>query len=96
MNEKDLTGQIVWPLQASGTITIPRSVFYDSKEYLIMSIHSGAFQRNHGIKEIEFPENSEVRIIESGSFSSSSLEKLSLPKSIENLEDGWTLFYTYL
>ena len=46
--------------------------------------------------KIEFPENSEVRIIESGSFSSSSLEKLSLPKSIENLEDGWTLFYTYL
>ena len=29
------------------------------------------------------------RIIESGSFSSSSLEKLSLPKSIEKLEDGW-------
>lgn len=89
LNEENLTGQVVWSLEASGSITIPRSVVYDSKEYVIVSIHSGSFQRNHKIKAIQFPENSEIRLIESGAFSSSSLELLSLPSSIQKLASGW-------
>lgn len=92
LNEKNLTGQVVWSLEACGSITIPRSVIYDSKEYIIVSIHSGAFGRNHGIKAIQFSEDSELSLIESGAFSSSSLKYLSLPSSIQKLEDGWNSY----
>ncbi|KAK8838179.1 hypothetical protein M9Y10_035596 [Tritrichomonas musculus] len=92
LDEKNQTATVIWSHQAFGSITIPKAVTYDGKDYIIKSIHQGSFQRNHGIKSIKFSEDSELNIIHSGAFSSSSLEYISLPASLQKLEDGWNSY----
>lgn len=70
-------------------LTIPRSFNYNEQEYIVTSIKKNSFRRIHDISSIQFPSDSEVRIIESGAFYDCSPEEIFLPPSIRYLVDGW-------
>ena len=90
LHKSTLTAEVYFSKKAYGDIYIPRSLKYDSNEYLITSIkYNPTCYAKYNIKSINFPEDSAVSIIRSKSLSESSIEKLYIPESIEILEDEW-------
>ena len=81
--------KIIYSPDAKGNIMIPQSVQYLNHEYKIKVICNGAFKNNTSIKSISFAPDSEINIIERYAFAYSSLEKISIPSSLEKLEGGW-------
>lgn len=57
---------------------IPRSINYESKEYIITSIYNRAF-KDQLVKSVTFPSDSEVRTIEEAAFCFSTIEKFTIP-----------------
>ena len=85
----NFTANITESPKASGVIFIPRSIKYKSQDYLVTSIKNCSFMNNHNIKSIDFPEDSALRSIGSKSFENSSLENLTIPPSVKELQEGW-------
>lgn len=69
-------------------ILIPRSVTYESHEYPITSISKDAFNYMY-IKKIDFPDDSQIQKIENNAFTNSTIEILTIPSSVIELEYGW-------
>lgn len=92
LNENDCTAQITTSPEARGNLFIPRKINYQSKDYEITSIKSKSFQHNNNIFSITFANDSKVSSIGQKAFYYCSIETLSLPASIENLEEGWCNF----
>lgn len=93
---KDFTASIVNSYNARGDILIPSSIYHNSHKYIITKIKKRSFQKNENLKSIKFTEDSELRIIEKEAFFHSSIFELSIPKSVEELQEGWcsNLFLT--
>lgn len=83
------TAKVINSPDAKGDIIIPKSIKYKSNEFIINEIGSKSFYKNKKIKTIDFPIDSELRIINKKAFSSSSLETLILPSKLNILEEGW-------
>lgn len=81
---------------ARENIFLPRSINYQSKEYLITEIKAESFKNNYFIFSIDFPEDSVIRKIGEKAFSNSTLEKITIPASLDELEDGWSCNTTLL
>ena len=58
--KKDFTAKVISSPLACDNILIPRSINYQSQEYLITKIENNAFKFNESIKKITFPDNSAV------------------------------------
>ena len=58
------------------SIFIPKSIFYEDEEYLIIEICQNAFHRSDHFKTITFSDDSELQIISKSAFESTSIEKL--------------------
>ena len=56
----------------------------------ITRICKSAFSYCGNLKEIEFPSDSELQTIEKDAFHCSSIESLTIPSSVCNLEEGWS------
>ncbi|KAK8897885.1 hypothetical protein M9Y10_000115 [Tritrichomonas musculus] len=89
LDQENYTANVTNSIYAYGDIFIPRSINYQGKDFLIHQINSGSFQDNQNILSISFSLDSEVKIISRNAFKNSTINALSLPKSIEQLEDGW-------
>lgn len=89
LNIENSTAQIIRSKNAKGNIFIPSSIFHNSHKYILTCITSKSFENNVHIKSIEFPPNSELRIIESDAFINSSLEAISIPATVNELQEGW-------
>lgn len=89
INAENYTACIVKSKNAQGNIFIPTSIYHDSHKYVITSISSNSFENNVKIKSIIFSKNSELRKIENDAFNGSSLEILSIPSTVEELQEGW-------
>ena len=63
-------------------IIIPRSIRYESTEYIVTSIVERAFYKSD-IKLIKFPTDSEIQIFEKESFSYSQIEKIKIPPHLK-------------
>ena len=85
----NFTANIIESPKARGSIFIPRTIKYKSRDYLVTSIKSYSFMNNCDLKSIDFPEDSALRSIESNSFENSSLERLTIPSSVKELKEGW-------
>lgn len=70
-------------------VIIPRSIEYESKEFIVTTIHENAFKNTNKIESIEFPQDSKLSIIEEYAFMNSSLKKISIPASVVQLTEGW-------
>lgn len=70
------------------SIVIQRSIDFQSHSYLITEIWSKSLL-DTTIKSVSFVDNSAVTTIEKHTFHFSSISSLSLPTSLENLEEDW-------
>ena len=90
LDDFQMTAEIV-DSKAKEEIVIPHFVCFESKKYIIKSFEKSAFS-SYGIKSINFPNDSEVRVFECksiGSNSLSSIEYIKIPASVEELKEGW-------
>lgn len=90
LKEEDETADVIGhDDDVKGDILIPRSIICESKEYIINGLLKDSFNNSRSIRSIRFPSDSELQIIESGTFSESNIESISIPSSILKIEDGW-------
>lgn len=89
LDKSTLTAKIIGSSNNDGDIIIPRSITDGSYEYIIKSISQDSFKNNKIIKSIQFQEDSQLQIIEKNAFFRSSIESLSIPATVEELQSGW-------
>ncbi|KAK8844354.1 hypothetical protein M9Y10_024568 [Tritrichomonas musculus] len=89
LNEKEKTCCLIGNDNASGDIFIPKAITYKSQEFIIASINEGSFRDANEIRSIRFSADSEIRTIKKEAFESSSIEHISIPSSVSELEEGW-------
>lgn len=89
LNNNNFTAKVVNSPNTEEDIIIPRSINYQSQEYIITSIGEGSFRDNECIDSILFPDDSELQIIESDAFTNSFLTYISFPSSLKCLKKGW-------
>lgn len=70
-------------------VFIPRSIEYNNHEYIVTSINKNSFEFSFRLKSIQFPLDSELRKIETNSFYNSTLERITIPSSVCELQYGW-------
>lgn len=90
LDQENHTASLTTSPDVYGDIFIPRSINYQSTDYLITSISKDAFTNPFNeIKSIDFPKNSAFRTFEKGSLSASFVHCLTIPASVDELQDGW-------
>lgn len=82
LNKKEKTARLFRDLALTEQVFIPRSIYYQNDEYLITSIMANAFIKQNNFYSIEFPNDSELRIIESKAFFLSKLEYIIIPSHV--------------
>lgn len=86
INEKEKTADLYRKTSIEKDIFIPRSIYYQSKEYLIVEICNDAFKYNNFIESITFEKNSELRIIGKESFESCmKLKSVTIPSTVTHI-----------
>ena len=88
LNCDDQTAKIVKSEKAYGNIIVPRSIIYDTKEYIITEISESSFQ-NSMINTLNFPEDSELVSIGGFVFDNSSIQEFSIPKKLKKIDKSW-------
>lgn len=91
-----LTAEVIKSPEAKGNIFIPRSIMYQSQHYNVTSIQPKSFKDNNHIISIDFPEDSAIRKITNKAFLYSSIERITIPASLDDLEEGWCDELKYL
>ncbi|KAK8838602.1 hypothetical protein M9Y10_033234 [Tritrichomonas musculus] len=89
INQNIETASVIGVSYVENDIYIPRSIRYESKEYVVTSVSNGAFTTQLGIKSIKFAQDSEIRTIESHAFANSKVQQLYFPASVTDLKEGW-------
>lgn len=89
LNTNDFTANIIRSKNANFDVFIPSKITHESNEYTIKIVKERAFSDNPFIQSIEFANDSEVEIIEKDAFSSPNLREISIPSSINELQEGW-------
>lgn len=87
LDEKEKTAGLLSTKNEKENIFVPRSIFYEKEEFLVTSIIKNSFQNSQSIKSIQFPVDSELKIIESYSFHGSSLQSISIPFRVTRIEE---------
>ena len=67
-------------------LSIPRSVLYNSTEYVVTTIHKDAFKLS-GLMSIQFPVNSEIRTIGNGACFKTPIYQLEIPPSLFKIDE---------
>ena len=69
-------------------VLIPKSISYESADYDVISILEQAFYSSH-IQSIQFPSNSKLQIIKKKAFEKASINSITIPASVVEIEEGW-------
>lgn len=88
LDEKNKASQIISNDNANGTIFIPKLIYFDGIEFIVTNIKTESFKYSQ-LKSIQFPSDSEVKVIEKDAFIDSQIESIIIPPSLSVLEDGW-------
>ena len=70
-----------------GDIIIPRSITYEGYSFIVTNIEENAFKYSQTITSIQFPADSEIKYINWEAFNKSSIEKVTIPPRVKNIED---------
>lgn len=89
LNEEVKKASVIGNDQAIGDIFIPQTINYKSQDYIVTSISAKAFENSKTIISVSFPSDSKVDTIEKDAFLSSTIEKLLIPSSITDLQEGF-------
>lgn len=88
INEHEKTAAVFSNIAATGDVFIPYSVRFESEEYLVTSIIEYSFKASSSITSVQFPLNSELKLIEKCSFINSSIERIVIPSHVERIEES--------
>lgn len=88
LNEEEKTASIIGINKTNSEVLIPKSIIYQTKEYVIVSILEGSF-RNSIIKSLKFTQDSKLQMIDKDSFYSASIESITIPSQVSELREGW-------
>ena len=86
INDDGKTVSIIGNKVTTDEILIPRSIVYNSKEYVITSILHWAFQFSE-IKTVKFSADSEIITIDRLAFSESSIESFTIPPHLKQIKE---------
>lgn len=87
LDTKNFTAKIIQSKKANGDIFIPRSINYDSHEYIITTISEKSFFFNYSIKQITFSKDSQISMILNEAFVGSLITNLSIPDSLTEISE---------
>lgn len=93
LDENEKKAGVFRNVSAKGDIFIPKSITYNSEEFLIIQIFDESFVNDQNINFIQFPENSKLIIIDKHVFSFSSIEKICFSSHV--IEIGISAFSGY-
>ncbi|KAK8861169.1 hypothetical protein M9Y10_012864 [Tritrichomonas musculus] len=85
LNEDDKTANVIDNDKACHEIIIPRSIEYEEEEFIITAIKENSF-KNSKITSINFPIDSELKIIAKDAFTDSELKQIWISSSVVELE----------
>ena len=88
INFKDNTATILESKSEKEEIIIPRTITFESIEFVIKCIRKFAFHKSKA-KSIQFAADSEILTIESDAFHISQIESFSIPASLVDIQEGW-------
>ncbi|KAK8896121.1 hypothetical protein M9Y10_014014 [Tritrichomonas musculus] len=89
LNDRNCTAKVSESPNARGDIFIPSSINYKTQDFVVISIKEKSFMNNNQIKSINFQFDSRLQTIEKNAFAFSSLESLSIPSKVKELNYGW-------
>ncbi|KAK8841588.1 hypothetical protein M9Y10_027213 [Tritrichomonas musculus] len=87
LDEKEKTAGLFRCFISSSKYKLPRALIIQGEEYVVTSIFSNSFKSFKSIESIELP--SELRFIDSFSFNFCSIERMTLPSTIEKFNEDW-------
>lgn len=96
LDKSNFTCKIVYSPNVKDDIIVPRSIKYETSDYIITGIEKCSFRKNFSIRSITFSLDSELQAIEKKAFSVSSVSKISFPSSLKELKKGWCEETNYL
>ena len=85
LNSNNFTASVIYSKDAKESITIPHFITYESNNYHVVKISENSFKDNQNIISIEFPEDSELSLIDNYAFSSSSLQNILIPSHVSKI-----------
>ena len=88
LNIEDKTASVVGYKQDSNidNIIIPNSITYESVEYTVTILSENSFSQS-SIVSIQFAKGSQLRIIEKKAFFKSSIESITIPSKVTEIQD---------
>lgn len=88
LNEENKTATIIQLLTKRNQVFIPRSITYESTEFIVTRISENSFKEKSDVLSVTFSYNPEIRFIDKKSFSRCFLTKISIPPHVEILNDS--------
>ncbi|KAK8898234.1 hypothetical protein M9Y10_000512 [Tritrichomonas musculus] len=89
INKEEKTSEIIGFYSEIRNILIPRSINYQSQEYIVTAICGDAFENSDEMQSIQFAPDSGLRTIKNNAFACSSFESIEIPSSVIELEEEW-------
>lgn len=94
LDKSNLTAQTIQSRGVHDDVHIPRSLINDSLEYIVKKIGPNTFKHNERIATVQFPEDSELEIIDDNSFNNCSINNISIPVKVKYIgEFAFSLCY---
>ena len=97
LDENEKTASISAIETSQTTVNIPRSILFQSQEYLVTRILSKAFHteanynRNQKYNSINYGPFSALRTIDNSAFLYCKIENIEIPPSVVELKEGWCI-----
>ena len=88
IDDSSCTATIIKSKHPKTHLYIPSSVIINNKAYSLIKINDYAFANTH-IKSIRFANNSQIKKFGKGIFDKSTIQSLSIPDSLEELDEEW-------
>lgn len=85
INDENKTAGVAGYVKTQEEIFIPRSIIYESQEYIVTEILKRSFYRSLKLEYVKFADDSEVQIIGKKSFYQTSLQTISIPTKLKNI-----------
>ena len=87
LDENNHTAKAIKIINSDEIIYIPKSIKYQNEEYTITVLSQYLTESNKNIKSISFPKDSCLQIIEKNSLSKILISNISIPSSVQRIEE---------
>ncbi|KAK8840051.1 hypothetical protein M9Y10_030984 [Tritrichomonas musculus] len=88
LNNQKKTAIVIGNHFSSSEAFIPRSVTFNSQEFIVTSLGGKAFVHS-SIETLRFPPDSELKTIEKDALEWTLIKSLTIPSGLSELKDGW-------